>query len=152
MVLHRQSGAGVPKQMLGRKSNGRMAGEQLTKAGIHGILTSGASVGIIGVGNNVNIPFLNVTVPLYIVMFGVGVASSALSDVVHQIVKDDIPLSRKGADQASLVLGAVASGYALQMALALLNPKLPGEFGFATSFAIGAGSELGASFIQNMIM
>ena len=87
----------------------------LEKAAIGGCITSAASVITTGVKWKVPvpIPFTNTPqlLPLWAIAGISGVAASVLNDGAHYLIRNEIPISKKAQDDASLYLGALIGGF-----------------------------------------
>lgn len=105
-------------------------------------------------GANVRLPYFSTSLPLWGVSLGIGIAGSILSDAAHSFIVKDTHFSKKHKDEAALFLGAVLSGGLFVGGLYLTNHLLPGEYGLARSFAVGAAAELtaavGVGFMNEM--
>jgi len=126
--------------------------EDFTKAGIQGALSSGLAVyGLQSRRDSVafNVSFIDKDIPFWAVMFGVGFASSFISDYLHLLVKKEIP--RKIEDEVSLALGSLVSGASTTGLLYVLNKNSIPEFGATNAFMLGAGSELASNYINKML-
>ena len=121
------------------------------KSLITGAICSATSVAVLGRGGVVTIPMMNRTAPLWLVAYGLGALGSVGADIGHILVKKEIHVSKKAQDEASLLLGAVASAFLYKEGMRLVNPALPGEFGSNLALAIGASSELAGAFVSNMM-
>lgn len=120
------------------------------KALIQGAITSCATGLYYGTGAVARIPYIGDTRLLY-VAFGVGGITSLVNDYVHKFVKDEVHIKKKAEDQASMLLGAGIGAVAYHISLSVLNPALARDTGMYMNGAIGAGSEIGGSFIYNLI-
>ena len=126
----------------------------LTKAGLQGGLVSLASCYYIFRGTsirNLRITTLGSKAPLWLATFGLGSVGSLASDGLHQLVKDEVPVGSKSADQASLIIGSLVSAGVLTAGLYLLNKNALKEYGLWNAVMVGGLSELGASFGTNLI-
>ena len=123
----------------------------LPKAIVHAACASAGTVFLVGANSYARLPYLGTSAPLWLVSFGAGALASLSSDAVHTFVKDEIHLKQKAQDEASLFLGAVLSGLFFYGSFYLTGPDLANEVGYIKSFAVGAGSEIAASFLANMI-
>lgn len=125
----------------------------LPKALIHGATSSAGTVFLVGMNTYARLPYFGqgVSAPLWAVAFAGGVIASLASDAVHNYVKDEIHIKQKAQDEASLFLGAVLSGLFFYGSFYITGPDLANDIGYVKSFAVGAGSEIAASFIANMI-
>ena len=85
------------------------------------------------------------------VAFAGGALASLASDAVHSFVKDEIHLKQKAQDEASLFLGTVLSGLFYYGSFYLTGPDLASQLGYFKCFAVGAGSEIAASFLANVL-
>lgn len=125
----------------------------IPKALAQGGLTACGSAYLIP-GAQVRLPYLGTSLPLWGLSLGVGIAGSILADAAHSFVVKDTHFSKKHKDEASLFLGAMLSGGLFVGGLYLANHMLPGEYGLAKAFAVGAAAELtaavGVGFVNDM--
>ena len=123
----------------------------LPKALVHGAVSSAATVYLTG-ASTARIDTLDgIMVPFWAVSFAGGVISSLASDAIHTIVKDEIHLKQKAEDEASLFLGALLSGLIYYGSFYLTGPDIANDIGYVKGIAIGAASEIAASFLGNML-
>ena len=81
-----------------------------------------------------------------------GVVTGAASTGLHYFVKEEIPLSEKANDMASVALGAVASGMFYTGGLYMLGGgQLVRGYGLVPAIATGAAMDYAASFLTNML-
>ena len=78
-------------------------------------------------------------------MFLGGVASSFITDAFHVFMKDEIPLSKKANDRASVVSGLAINAVAFYGLLRCVNQNISNDLGMFTTMAIGAASEFAAA-------
>ena len=115
--------------------------ETLEKAGINGLITGAASVGLFGFGATVVPPFMNNTMPLYAYLFLGGVASSLITDGFHLFLKDEIPISKKANDRTSVVAGLAINAIVFAGLLEVVDSSIAQDFGRMAALGVGAGSE-----------
>ena len=125
----------------------------IPKALIHGGCSSAGTVFLCGTGLRSWIPMLGngVSVPLWAIAFVSGAAAGSVSDAIHIFVKDEIHIKQKAQDEAAMFLGALVSGLLYYGTVYAVNSGLAGDIGYVKSFAVGAGAELAASFLSNML-
>lgn len=115
--------------------------ETLEKAGINGIVTAAASVGLFGANATVVPPFMNNTMPLYAYLFLGGVASSLVTDGFHLFMKEEIPVSKKANDRTSVVAGLAINAIVFAGLLEVVDSSIARDFGRVTALGVGAGAE-----------
>lgn len=116
--------------------------EAIEKAGINGIITGAATVALFGMKAQVKTPFTTQnTMPLYVLTFLGGTISSLITDGVHEFVQEEIPVSNKANDQASIVASMGINAALFYGALYLASPSVASDFGAFKALAVGAGSE-----------
>ena len=115
--------------------------ETVEKAGINGIVTAAASVGLFGVNATVVPPFMSNTMPLYAYLFLGGVASSLVTDGFHLFMKDEIPVSKKANDRTSVIAGLAINAVVFAALLEVVDSSIARDFGRMTALAVGAGTE-----------
>ena len=120
------------------------------KSLIQGVITGCATGLYYGMGALANIPIVGNTKLIY-VAFGVGGVTSLANDAIHKFVKDEVHIAQKAEDQASMVLGAGIGAIVYHFALSALNPALARDTGMMMNACIGGGSEIGGSFVYNLI-
>lgn len=121
-----------------------------------GALFGGASIAATYIGfgqisGSVFLPYIG-AVPFVAFTFGIGVVTSLAVDVIHSFVIEEVAISHKAQDQASMVLGAVSGAAVMTGALYLIAPSLLDDYGLMTAAMIVGGSELAGSFIYNLIV
>lgn len=124
----------------------------IPKTAAYGATAALGSIYLFGSQMQINLPLVNSSAPLWMASFGAGMLSSLVADLVHNVVKDEISLEEKAGDQPSLFLGALVAGTTFNVMLYVLNEHLPGEYGWIRAFAVGAGSEIAASYALKMLM
>ena len=115
--------------------------ETVEKAGINGIVTAAASVGLFGTRATVVPPFMNNTMPLYAYLFLGGVASSLVTDGFHLFMKEEIPISKKGNDRTSVLAGLAINAIVFAGLLEIAESSIAADFGRMTALGVGAASE-----------
>lgn len=115
--------------------------ETVEKAGINGIVTAAASIGLFGTSATVVPPFMNNTMPLYAYLFLGGVASSLVTDGFHLFMKDEIPVSKKANDRTSVLAGLAINAVVFAGLLEVVDSSIARDFGRMTALAVGAGTE-----------
>ena len=125
--------------------------EVAEKAGINGLIAGVATAGYFGPKAQVIGLFGDSKMPLWLLMGAVGAIGSATGDGVHLLMKDVIPVSKKGNDRASVITSAVINGLLFGGALYCYEPKILEDFGIAQSFIFGAGSEFGGSALYTYL-
>lgn len=123
----------------------------LEKAAISSVITGAASV--ITTGGNWKVPLviMNGTCPLFVFTGLAGAATSLINDGIHYLVKNEIHVSKKAEDEASLYLGVVIGAMAYYGVLYAVNPYLVRDIGAYTILGTGAGAEIASSLTYNMI-
>ena len=119
----------------------------LPKAVVEGGLNAALTNFVLGNGTYVAIPILERSAPMWAVGFVLGFAGSLVSDATHVFVRDQVHLSKKHKDEASLLLGSVVAGSLYTGGLYLVNPRLVNEYGMFNSIAVGSGAEVLSSFV-----
>lgn len=126
----------------------------IPKALVQGAATACGSATLLP-GAVVSIPYFETYAPLWGVSFAIGIAGSLLADGAHSYIIQDTHFSKKHKNEAALFLGAVLSGGLFVGGLYLTNSMLPGEYGLAKAFAVGAGGELiaavGVGLVNEML-
>ena len=125
--------------------------EMIEKSVIQGAITSAITCYWLGNDVILSLPFTSYEVPCWGVGAVLGVASSLVSDAVHYVVKEEIPLESKVNDMASNALGIVSSGVVFNGVLYALYPALPSQYGVLAGMVSGAIAEYGASFTYNLL-
>ena len=127
----------------------------LEKAAITGGVTGLASVITTGASWRVPCPsffgYGSGSCPLWLYAIVVGAAASGASDAVHYLVRNEVPINRKAADEGSLYLGAIIGALTYYGLMYFSNPYLARDMGAITLMATGMGAEMAASFIYAMI-
>ena len=120
--------------------------EAIEKAGINGIVTGAVTASYFGLGASVVPPFMNMTMPLYIVTFLGGCVASLATDGLHTFLKEEIPISKKANDRASVIAGLAINAIIFTGLLEVYDSTVATDFGRFTALLLGAGSEFaGAS-------
>ena len=122
-----------------------MSLEFVEKAGINGIISSAASIALFGTQAKVVAPFTSMTMPLYCLIFLGGVGSSFVTDGLHMMLKDIIPISKKSNDRSSLFTGMAVNAVVFAGLLQLTSPAVAEDFGRIMALAVGAGTEFAAA-------
>ena len=120
------------------------------KAGIQGAVTGAATCLYYGMNAVARVPFIGDTKLCYVAAC-VGVATSVADDLIHKFVKEEVQISKKAEDEASMVIGAGAGAAMYHLSLTAINPALAKDTGLLMNACIGGGSELAGSFIYNLI-
>lgn len=116
--------------------------EAIEKAGINGIITGAATAALFGMGAKVRTPFMpQQLMPLYLLTFVGGSLSSLVTDVTHEFVKEELPVSQKANDRASVMTSMVLNGALFYGALYLAGDGIANDFGVWQAIAVGAASE-----------
>ena len=123
----------------------------LEKSAINGVITGLASGVTTGLKYKVPMPFTNRVMPLYVFCAGAGIVASIVSDAVHYVVKNEINISKKGADENSLYLGAIAGAVAYWGIVGIANRYLQQDMGSTTLLLTGAVAEVSSSIGYNFI-
>ena len=97
--------------------------EVVEKAGINGIIAGIGTAGYFGTDAVVTGLFGG-DMPLYALTGVVGAIGSLLSDGLHLVMKDTIPISKKANDQASVLTGIAVNGVLFGATLYLYQPQL----------------------------
>ena len=119
--------------------------EAIEKAGINGIITAAASAAVFGTQASVIAPFTNMTMPLYALLFLGGVGSSFVTDGLHVFMKEEIPISKKANDRASVITAMAVNGIVLAGLLQVASPGVAADFGRLMALGLGAGAEFAAA-------
>ena len=124
--------------------------EPIEKSAIQGAVTAIATGAYFGMRQKATIPIIGITNLTY-VAFGVGAAASIVNDLIHKFVFEEIHISEKAQDQASMVLAAGLGAVVYNYSMCLVNPNLCRDTGILTNSIIGGGSEIAGSFLYNLI-
>ena len=124
--------------------------EPVEKSAIQGAVTALATGLYYGMDQRANIPLVGTTNLTYIA-FGVGAVASIVNDIVHKFVFEEIHVSKKAEDQASMVLAAGLGAVIYNYSLCAINPNLCRDTGIVTNSFIGGGSEIAGSLIYNLL-
>ena len=122
-----------------------MTFELVEKAGINGIISAAAAAAFFGTDARVVAPMTSMTMPLYVLIFIGGMASSVVTDGLHLSLKDVIPISKKSNDRASVITGMAVNAIAFAGLLHLTSPAIARDFGRVMALAVGAGTEFAAA-------
>ena len=123
----------------------------LEKAAINGVITAAASGVTTGFQWRVPMPFTNKAMPLFVFCAGAGLVSSLVSDGVHYLAKQEIKIDKKGADESSLYLGAIAGAVTYWGIVGVTNYYLQQDIGTTTLLLTGAVAEVSSSIAYNFI-
>lgn len=116
--------------------------EAVEKAGINGIITGAATAALFGMKAQVRTPFTSKnTMPLYVLTFLGGSIASFITDGVHEFIQEEIPVSRKANDQASIITSMALNGALFYGALYLAGSQIAADYGALKALGIGAASE-----------
>lgn len=121
------------------------------KAVVSGAITGLATCFYFGSDSLARVNFLG-QVRLCYVGGAIGSITSVLNDVVHNYVLNEIPINKKAEEEVAMVLGAGTGALMYHFCLGTINPKLASDTGLLANASIGAGSELGSSFLFNLLM
>ena len=122
-----------------------MFGEALEKAGINGIVTGAVTASYFGLDATVVPPFMNMTMPLYIVTFLGGCIASLATDGLHTFLKEEVPISKKANDRSSVIAGLAINAIIFAGLLELYDGTTARDFGRISALLIGAGSEFASA-------
>ena len=89
----------------------------------------------------------NMIVPFFPLAALISAANSGLVDALHLGFNKGIPIDKKPKDIASFVTGTAISGITFPLALALLNPDLPSQYGRVAAVITGVAAELAGAGI-----
>lgn len=90
-------------------------------------LTTGVATGVYyGTDALAQIPMIGQTRLIYVAA-AVGGVASLLNDYVHNMVKEEVHISKKAEDEASLLLGAGLGAVMYNFSLAAINPSLASD-------------------------
>ena len=95
----------------------------LEKAAIQGAVTGAATCLYYGMNALGRVPYFG-DVKLCYIAAGVGAGTSLINDVIHNFVKEEVHISKKAEDEASMVIGAGAGAAIYHLSLSALNPNL----------------------------
>ena len=98
-----------------------------------------------GTGNYYRWPGSNKAIPLPIVTGLLGVVNSFVTDAVHKVVHDYIPLGKKTSDKTALAVNAAISGASFFGVLHLAGTQVPYTFHPLNALFAGALGEIGGS-------
>lgn len=118
----------------------------LEKSLFQGAAAGGVSVLLHGTTVQIDLPYINQRLPLWVITSGLGVLGSFANDLIHFVVKPEVHLKQKAADQTSMILAGVVGAVSYTGGLYLLEPRLIESFGYINSLLLGAGSELAGSY------
>lgn len=129
--------------------------DNIVKAVIQGILTSTVSCyWVLNKGSRslyVNLPLIRKPIPISVFMGVLGAISSVGSDLVHTLIKKEVPISAKTQEQSSMILGALLGGGVMTLGLYLTNGDSIREYGLINALLVGGASDIASSFATNMI-
>lgn len=117
----------------------------LEKAGITGVTSAAIGVGLLGTNNYYQIPGTNTTVPLPLITCVVGMANSFVTDGIHTLINEHVPLGKKTKDRASLGINAAVSGLSFFVLLHLAGSDVPYQYNMINAFLTGALGEVSGS-------
>lgn len=123
----------------------------LEKAAISSIITGAASMITTGAKFRVPCVFMKGSCPLFVFTGLAGATTSVLNDGIHYLIKNEVHISKKAQDEASLYLGALAGAGVYYGVMYLVNPLLVRDMGYKTILATGAVAEIGSSMTYNLI-
>ena len=122
----------------------------LEKALVSGAITGLATCFYFGSDALANVNYIG-EVKLCYVGGAIGTLTSLLNDCVHNYVLEEIPINKKAEEEMALVVGAGTGALMYHFCLGLINPKLASDTGLLANATIGAGSEIGSSFVFNLL-
>ena len=111
------------------------------KAGLNGIAAGAGTLTVFGTNAKVFMPYFGSNVNLAAVAFGLGAVGSLLGDLAHKFIKEEVDISEKWKDRTSLLSGVALNGALFTGLLYCYNREVANDFGYATAFLIGGGSE-----------
>ena len=120
------------------------------KAAIQAVITGSVTGLYYGMNAMARVPYVGDTKLMYIAT-AVGGFTSLINDLIHKFVKEEVHIAKKAEDQASLVIGAGVGAAIYHLSLTAINPSLAGDTGLGMNACIGAGSEIGGSFVYNLV-
>ena len=123
----------------------------LEKAAISSAITGVASMLTTGAKLKTPIVFLRGNCPLFVFTGLAGAITSVLNDGIHYLIKNEVHISKKAQDEASLYLGALAGAGVYYLVIYAVNPYLARDMGYKTLLATGAVAEIGSSFTYDLI-
>ena len=127
----------------------------LEKAAISTVITGAASVLTTGARWKVPCSMFGLmrgqTCPLYVFAGLSGAIASLVNDGIHYLVKNEIHISKKAQDDASLYLGAVIGALSYYGTVYVLNPYLARDIGTWTLVATGMAAETASNFAFDLI-
>ena len=127
----------------------------IEKAAISSVVTGAASIVTTGAKWKVPCSIFGLmrgqTCPLYVFAALSGAIASMVNDGIHYLVKNEIHVSQKARDDASLYLGAVVGALSYYGTIYALNPYLARDIGTWTLVATGMGAETASNFIYDLI-
>jgi hypothetical protein len=116
--------------------------EAIEKAGINGIITGVASAMLYGPRAQVGTPFAQTKLmPLYALMFLAGAGTSLITDGLHMVLKDNVPISQKSNDRQSQITGVVINSIVFYGLIYYYDTSLARDVGALKALAVGAASE-----------
>ena len=125
--------------------------EAVEKAGINGLITACASGLYYGMDSRIAGMFGQRSMPLYVLAGLIGGAGSVVGDVVHLLMKETIPISKKFNDQASVITSAGVNGALFAACLYMYQPSILRDFGEVNALLLGAGAEVGGSALYTYL-
>lgn len=128
----------------------------LEKAAISTVITATASMLTTGAKWRVPCPSIfglmrNQTCPLFVFAGLSGGIASLVNDGLHKLVKNEVHISKKAQDDASLYLGAVVGAASYYATIYFLNPYLVRDLGTWTILATGTIAETASNFAYDLI-
>lgn len=116
--------------------------EAVEKAGINGIVCGALTIPIFSSQALVNAPFTNSTMPMWLYSFLLGGLSSFAGDLTHLAMKEDVAISEKWNNRASLLVSAGVNSVLFYGGMYLLSPSVARDVGILNALAIAGGGEL----------
>ena len=90
--------------------------------------------------------------PLWVFAGLSGAIASLVNDGIHKLIKDEVHISKKAQDDASLYLGAIFGAVSYYGIVFALNPYLARDIGTWTLLGTGAASESLSNFLFDMVL
>ena len=117
----------------------------LQKSAITGAATALAGVALTGSNNYYQFPGLKTAVPLPLITGLLGVANSFVTDGVHKVIHEYIPLGKKTSDITAFSVNAAISGASFFALLHLAGTEIPYTFNPLNAVLAGALGEVGGA-------
>ena len=123
----------------------------LEKGLIHAAATGSAGGILYGFNTPTKVPYMRTTLPLFVVCAAAGFITSGATDLLHTYTMKHISINKKAEDEASLVLGAAASGLIFYSMLNILNPRFVSDYGKWYVLGTGAAADVVSSMAYNLV-